>query len=192
MKRQRGRPQSLLVRMKGKAREEIRIAIKYGSPAWRVIRLREMIGDGQNLPDNYLSEQLAQYNALHAAHVREYETICRKHRTSKARFRAVRAMRHKPVILPLHLSLWRELLAQIERALLRKDDDWLNELAKAIRGDVSPDDRAQFTLRVLDLYERINLRAARSWLSLADFWGPTQCAAIRDWQSTDRLKDDPL
>jgi hypothetical protein len=155
MKQKRGRPQGLLTKMRGKARDEIRNAIKYGSPAWRVIRLRELLGGAQVLPDNYLSAQLAQHNARMAAHERERKTIFRKHRTHEERLRALREMRHKPVVLPLHLCLWRELCAQIEQALLRKDDEWLNELAKAMRGEALPDDRAQFALKVLHVYERI-------------------------------------
>ena len=81
MKQKRGRPQSLLARMKGKERAEIRNAIKYGTPAWRIIRLREMIGDAQGLPDNYFSGRVGPYNARMAAHKRESETIYRKHRT---------------------------------------------------------------------------------------------------------------
>jgi len=155
MKRARGRPQTLLARMKGKAPEEIRNAIKYGTPAWRVIRLREMIGNAQ-LPDNYLSGQLEKFNARMAAHVSERETIYRKHQTHEARSRALRKMRHKPPIALLPLAvLWRESLAEFERAVVRGDADWLNELAKSIRGEVSPHPREQFITKVLDLYERI-------------------------------------
>jgi hypothetical protein len=154
MKPKRGRPQSLLARMKGKERAEIRNAIKYGTPAWRIIRLRETIGDVRGLLDNYLSAQLAHCNARMAAHVRERRMIYRKHRTHDARCRALGKMRHKPPIALLPLAvLWRELLAQIECALLRRDDDLLNELAKAFRGEVSPESRAQFNARVLDCFE---------------------------------------
>jgi hypothetical protein len=155
MKRKRGRPQSVLARMKGKERAEIRNAIKYGSPAWRIIRLREML-NVQGLPDNYLSTQLARFNERTAAHVRERETIFRKHRTHEARCCALRKMRHKPPIALLVLAvLWREVLAEFERALVRGDDESLHELAKALCGEVSPESRAQFTLKVLDLYERV-------------------------------------
>jgi hypothetical protein len=155
MKQKRGRPQSLLARMKGGERAEIRNAIRCGTPAWRIIRLRGMIGDAQGLPDNYLSAELARYNERMALHVRERERIFRKHRTWKARANALRKMRHKPIIPPPHVCLWRELLAEIECALLRRDNEWLDELAKAIRGELSPGSRAQFNAKVLDRYEKV-------------------------------------
>jgi hypothetical protein len=50
--------------------------------------------------------------------------------------------------------LWRELSQQIESALAIGDDDWLDELAKAIRGEASPEQSAQFTSKVLVLLQR--------------------------------------
>src|SRR5439155_14197071 len=54
--------------------------------------------------------------------------------------------------------LWRELVQQIECALVIGDDEWLDELAKAIRDGESLKqhaDRAQFTAMVLDLFPKI-------------------------------------
>jgi hypothetical protein len=51
--------------------------------------------------------------------------------------------------------LWRELSQQIESALVTNDDDWLNELAKAIRGEAEPEHNAQFTSKVLVLLQRM-------------------------------------
>jgi hypothetical protein len=55
-------------------------------------------------------------------------------------------------------SLWRELSQQIESALVIGDDDWLDELAKAIREGESLKkhaDLAQFTAKVLDLLQKM-------------------------------------
>jgi hypothetical protein len=50
--------------------------------------------------------------------------------------------------------LWRELLQQFEAALVIDDDDFLNDLAKAIRGEAKPEPSAEFTSRVLVLLQK--------------------------------------
>jgi hypothetical protein len=45
MSKERRRPTSLLARMKGETREEIRNSIVYGTLAWRVVCLRRLLGD---------------------------------------------------------------------------------------------------------------------------------------------------
>jgi hypothetical protein len=51
--------------------------------------------------------------------------------------------------------LWRELSQQFEIALAVGDDDWLNDLAKAIRAEASPEKADQFTSKVLVLLQRM-------------------------------------
>jgi hypothetical protein len=50
--------------------------------------------------------------------------------------------------------LWRELLQQFETALVIDDDEWLNDLAKAIRGETEPEPSAEFTTKVLVLLRK--------------------------------------
>jgi hypothetical protein len=45
-------------------------------------------------------------------------------------------------------------LQQFETALVIGDDDWLNELEKAIRGEAEPEHGAEFTRRVLVLLQK--------------------------------------
>src|SRR5690349_8072527 len=79
MKRKRGRPPSLLARMKGATREEIRNTIVYGTPAWRFIRLRQLICDERKrlrgykrqLFPNYLSQGVRATEA-HIVHARAH------------------------------------------------------------------------------------------------------------------------
>ena len=50
--------------------------------------------------------------------------------------------------------LWRELLQQFETALVIDDDEWLNDLAKAIHGETEPEPSAEFTTKVLVLLRK--------------------------------------
>jgi hypothetical protein len=63
--------------------------------------------------------------------------------------------------------LWRELSKQIEAALVIGYDDWLKELARAIRGEASPEHGAEFASKVLDLY-RPDATARRIYDELVD------------------------
>jgi hypothetical protein len=78
MKRPRGRPISLLARMKGETREEIINTIIYGTRAWRFVRLRQLLGerkrslsDGRGLRPDYLSAGLRAMKA-HIVHARAH------------------------------------------------------------------------------------------------------------------------
>jgi hypothetical protein len=147
MNRKRGRPQSLLARMKGEDRTEIRAAFKYGTRAWRFLLLREFLRGKKGLPENCFSMLRAQ----HDCDEHERDAIFRKYQTWKARLRALRKMRELRITPILHL--WSAFVHQFERALICRDDDWLQELARAIRGEVSPHHRAQFTVKVIDLLD---------------------------------------
>jgi hypothetical protein len=149
MKRKRGRPQRLLARMKGEDRTEIRAAFKYGTRAWRFLLLRELLRGKKGLPENCFSMLRAQ----HDCDEHERDAIFRKYQTWKARLRALRKMRELRITPILHL--WSAFVHQFERALICRDDDWLQELAKAIRGEVSQHHRAQFTVKVIDLLDYV-------------------------------------
>ena len=63
MKKQRGRPKTLLARMSDETRDEICNTINYGSRAWRLIRIRhllserrrQLLSEGKGLRPDYLS-----------------------------------------------------------------------------------------------------------------------------------------
>src|SRR6476660_9015468 len=107
MKKQPGRPRSILARTYRGKREEICNIIIYGTRAWRFIRFRKLVS-GSHRPNDWIEAG----------------------------------------------PLWRELMQQFETAVVTGDDDWLNDLAKAIRGAAIPEDRAEFTVKVLKLWER--------------------------------------
>jgi len=153
MNKKRGRPMSLLARMKGANREEIRNTIIYGTPAWRFIRLRQLLGDerkrllgeGRELLPNYLSQGLRAMEA-HVVHARALATL-RGKPPVPAKWLKVLARLPKPPPLPgktciQAACLWRELSQQLEHALVIGDDEWLDELAKAIREGESLKQRA--------------------------------------------------
>jgi hypothetical protein len=153
---------SLLAQMKGETREEIRKTIIYGTPAWRIIRLRQLLGDrrgllpnGTGLRPNYLSHGLA---AMEAQVVAGREWFKEREKLPK---RLRRNYRLRPSAMPSKewseaACLWRELSQQIESALVVGDDEWLDELAKAIREGAPPDDkRVKFTAKVLDLFPKM-------------------------------------
>ena len=136
--------------MKGETREEIRNTIIYGTPAWRVIRLRQLLGDerkrvrglGRELLPNYLSEGLraieAQVRARTDAAQQDVKADrlwneLRAKNKSNPPIGAVRFRPYSPNRWVEAACLWRELVLQIETALVVGDDDWLDELAKAIR-----------------------------------------------------------
>jgi hypothetical protein len=178
MKKRHGRPERLLARCKGETREEIINTIVYGTPAWRIIRLRHLIGDKRGLPPNYLSQGLraieaqVQDRAQAAQNVKALDLLWNELRAKnegkpparrewlKERNKLLKQLRaNDSRVTPSKewiqaACLWRELSMQIESALVIGDDDWLNELAKAIRGEASPEQSAQFTSKVLVLLQR--------------------------------------
>jgi hypothetical protein len=185
MKRKRGRPKTLLARMKGATREEIRNTIIYGTPAWRFIRVRQLLDEERkrvrenrrDLLPNYLSQGLRAMEALvkaraHAAQNLKtldwlWNELCAKNKGKPpARRQWLKARNELLARLPKPppqphktwveaASLWRNLVGQIECALVIGDDDWLGELAKAIRGETSPEHNAKFTAKVLDLLQKM-------------------------------------
>jgi hypothetical protein len=111
MKKQRGRPKSLLARVSAPGAtwrdiHETKFAILDGSRAWRFIVLRQL-GPG---------------SITHRA---------------------------EPVV-----RFRNELLQQFETALVTGDDDFLNDLAKAIRGEAQPEPHPKFTTNVLELLQK--------------------------------------
>jgi hypothetical protein len=154
IKRKRGRPQSLLTRMKGEDRTEICAAMERGSRAWRFVLLRELLKKNPKLPEDYFAEAQHHFDARLAAHERERDEIWRKYRTMKERAYALRQMRYQAPIMPPVLRLWRVFVAELGRALVRRDDDWLHDLAIATHEGTSlPDYRARFVVRVIQLFE---------------------------------------
>jgi hypothetical protein len=105
---------------------DIRGRIIYGSAAWRMIKLRQLIGDGSQLPDNYFSARKTEWQSI--------------------------AAKKRYVLLDEIDSLWNTWSAQCERAALNGDADWFEQQAKAIRkGGLPP--RAQFNAKVVQLLE---------------------------------------
>jgi hypothetical protein len=155
MKAKRGRPQSLLTRMRGEDRSEICAALKYDTRAWRFLLLRDVLRTAE-LPEDYFAEVQRDYDARLTAHECEHAEIWRKYRTMKERAHSLRTMRHRAPIMPPILYLWRSFIAEIGRAMMRRDDDWLQDLAKVIReGPLSRDEksRRQFVAKVIQLFE---------------------------------------
>lgn len=172
----RGRPKSLLSRMEGASLEELRNTINYGTPAWRFIRLRELLSDKAGLQPNYLSAVLAALQAQAEARPRDAQIAkaCdrlwnelraqrkgkppTRSRWLKERDKLLKRLRPHDRAAKLSKQsieaacLWRELSQQIESALVIGDGDWLNELAKAIRGETSPESGAKFASKVLELF----------------------------------------
>ena len=145
---------------------DIRNRITYDSAEWPLLKVRAFIGDGSQLPDNFLSAELAKYDAKVAAHVRERTEIFpppptaqekhRQHRRSpKECWRRLRDMRNKLPLMPPILSAWRTLLARFERAVLSGDalaSDWLDRQLKALRS-MQQQEKIQFNAKVVYLLE---------------------------------------
>jgi hypothetical protein len=114
--------------------DDIRNRIAYDSAEWPLVKVRTLIGDGSVLPDNYLTVELAKYDAKVAAHVCERTEIFRKHRRSpKECWRRLADMRNKLPLMPPILSAWRTLLARFERAVLDGNAEWFDAQAKPLR-----------------------------------------------------------
>jgi hypothetical protein len=146
-KPKRGHPRSILTRMKGEDRTEIRLALKYGTRAWRFVLLRQLLGDKKGLPENYFSWLRSQP----PVNERERETMARKYPAWKSQLSALRHMRQ--LLIPAVLHLWETFVMQFERALLCHDEDWLLDLAKVLREETSPQRRDQFTAKVIALLD---------------------------------------
>jgi hypothetical protein len=126
MTKKRGR-KSLLAGASKKEWSDIRGTIIYGSAEWRIIRLRQLIGDGSELPDNFLSARKAQWERI--------------------------AAEKRYVLLKEIDVLWRDLAAQFERAVLDGDADWFRRQAKAIKDGGLPQ-RWRFNAKVVYLLEQ--------------------------------------
>jgi hypothetical protein len=126
MKRGRKKGSTLFAKPERAEWDEIRKRIIYASTEWPMVGLRQLIGDGSKLPDNFLSA--------------DYLT------TPPALQKQEKAHRDKVD------SLWRPLRAQFERAVLNGDADWFERQAKAIRKDRLPQ-RARFNAKVVHLLE---------------------------------------
>lgn len=168
--------------MSGETREEICNAILYGSKAWRFIRIRQLLGEwrrqvlneGKGWRPDYLSAGWAAMQA--GAKVRPAEVVKAveqlrnklyaknggkpppRREWQKENEKLLRRLR-PPDASPSTqwmeaTDLWRELLQRFETALLIGDDDWLDDLAKAIRGEAQPEQSAEFTTKVLVLLQK--------------------------------------
>jgi hypothetical protein len=165
--------------MKGEDRTEICTAHKYGTRAWRFLLLREVLRGKKGLPEDFFRRHNATTKGALAAHEREAEAIWRKYPTMKERAQALRQMRHVQPILPPILYLWHAFIAQLERAIVRRDDDWLQDFAKMTihEGASSLGERAQFIAKVILLLE----------------WQPQLTASeVRDGLKTEQLPDETL
>jgi hypothetical protein len=105
---------------------DIRNRIIYGSAEWRILKLRQLIGDGSQLPDNYLSARKAQWQAT--------------------------AAEKRYVWLDDIDSLWNRWSAQCERAVLDGDADWFRRQANAFAKGGLPQ-RPLFKAKVIHLFE---------------------------------------
>jgi hypothetical protein len=216
MKKKRGRPESLLARTKDATREEICNTIIYGTPAWRYIRLYQLIDDerkrllgkGRKLFPNYLSQGLRAVEA-HIVHARAnaepnikaldrlWNELFAKNKGKpptrskwlKERDKLLTQL-PKPPPQPNKTwieaaCLWRELSQQIEYALVIGDDEWLDELAKAIRGEASPEQSAQFTNKVLDILRE---KASASPRGIFNALGIEEMLPNGTWKTWDKKK----
>jgi len=131
MKKKRGRKPNRAVlsgiKPERETWNEIRNRIKYGSSDWRIIKLRQLIGDGSKLPDNYFSLRRGQ--------------------------RLVALAKNLFAKLDDVDGLWNAFNAQFERAVLDGDADWFKRQARAIEKGGLPQ-RAQFNAKVVDLLEQ--------------------------------------
>jgi hypothetical protein len=119
----RGRPPSLLAKPEDAQWDEIPNRFIYGSTKWRIIKLRQLIGDCSQMPDNYLSARKAEWQRI--------------------------AAEKRYVQLDEIDSLWNAWSTQCERAVLDGDADWFERQAKAIRKGGLPPERARFYAKVV-------------------------------------------
>ena len=184
MNKQRGRPKTLLARMSDETRDEICNAINYGSRAWRLIRIRhllserrrQLLSEGKGLRPDYLSAGWAEigkqveervaaaqrFRAKNKGKLPTPEEYSKLRDQFEAEAPSLWSERERIVSPPRRSKwdeaavLWRELMQQFESALVIGDDDWLNDLAKAIRGEAQPkpEPNAEFTRKVLVLLQK--------------------------------------
>jgi hypothetical protein len=129
MKKKRGRKKGSGVLSgipKHESWTEIRSRVIHDSAEWRLVRLRQLIGDGSKLADNHLS--------------------ARKAKNEKT------ATKKRYVLLSEADSLWRDLSAQFERAVLNGDAGWFERQAKAL-GSVQQQEHARFNAAVIRAIE---------------------------------------
>ncbi|MEY2487127.1 MAG: hypothetical protein QOH39_2775 [Verrucomicrobiota bacterium] len=168
-KRGRGRPKGTGVLSGIRQHEEwneIRNRIIYGTSEWRIVRLRRLIGDGSRLPDNTLAAIEAQSATRPKVTLRQLDRVWNKLRAQgkagkdqewfAARDELYKAKTGKPYNKAeqpnVIASLWRELRAQFQRAVLVGDADWFTRQASAIDKGGLPQ-RAQFNAKVVHLFE---------------------------------------
>jgi hypothetical protein len=116
---------------------DIRNRIIYGHSEWRMVRLRQLIGDGSKLADNFLDWLSAHAAELIAARDKRYKAKTGKSYEPK-----------EPDDIIEVAWLWRELAAQFQRAVLNGDDDWFARQATAIKDGGIPQ-RVQFNTAVI-------------------------------------------
>jgi hypothetical protein len=153
MKRQRGRPRSILTQMRGEHPSEICAAIKRGNRAWRFLLLRELI-KRQEFPKAPLAARENYFTWLRgqlALHQQELDKIFRTSPIWEARRRA-RQM-SQPPIPTAAFYLWNIFILEMERAILHADEDWLHDLEKVLREGASPDARVQFVVKVIEVLD---------------------------------------
>jgi len=181
MKKQRGRPKTLLARMSDETRDEICNAINYGSRAWRLIRIRNLLSEGKGLRPDYLSAGWTEIGKQVEQRAAAAQRFLAKNKgklptpEEDSRFEAASLWREREVlsgarevfrariVSPPRRSrskwvdaavLWHELMQQFESALVIGNVDFLDELAKAIRGQAEPEPNAEFTREVLVLLQK--------------------------------------
>jgi len=106
-----------------------RAQLLHDSREWRMVLLRACIGDGSKLPDNYLSAR------------------------AEANRAALAAMTPGKRYLLLHKidSLWRDVRAQFERAVLDGNADWFRRQADAVERKSEDTPRGRFEANVVTL-----------------------------------------
>ena len=175
--------------MSDETRDEICNTINYGSRAWRLIRIRQLLSErrrqllseGKGLRPEYLSAGWAEIGrqveerAAAAQRFRaknkgklptpeEFLKLCDQFEAASLwRERIVPPPRPRPV--EEAAVLWRQLMQHFETALVIGDDDFLNDLAKAIRGEAQPEPNAEFTTKVLVLLQKKTGAELAEWLA---------------------------
>jgi hypothetical protein len=108
---------------------DVRAQLLHDSREWRMVVLRACIGDGSKLPDNYLSARAEANRAALAA------------MTPGKRY----------LLLDKIDSLWRDVRAQFERAVLDGNADWFRRQAKAIERKSGDTARGRFEANLVTL-----------------------------------------
>ena len=114
------------IRPKRETWTDIRNRIIYDSAEWPLVGLRMLIGDGSQLPDNYLS--------------------------ARAAANAETARQKRYVLLEKIDALWNKLRAQFERAVLDGDAEWFKRQLQALSSKQSQE-KIRFNAKVVHLLE---------------------------------------